>query len=69
MQSIGVKPADWHSEYTKAKGFDEQILGLLKYFDRLILVGGDGTMSAAIQCVISSEPAKKRAWINTPWNR
>jgi diacylglycerol kinase family enzyme len=51
MQSIGIDAQDWVSEYTQKDGGQDQIIKLLENSDRLIVVGGDGTMSSVIQAV------------------
>ena len=48
MDSFGYDASEWRAEYTEIGKFDEQVVALAERTERLIAVGGDGTMNAVM---------------------
>jgi diacylglycerol kinase family enzyme len=49
MNSVGLTSSEWTVESTEISSFDEQIDRLIEKSEKLIAVGGDGTMSAILR--------------------
>jgi diacylglycerol kinase family enzyme len=52
MGSMGFEDAEWIMEYTVAENGDSQIENLLQKTQKLIAVGGDGTINAVMNCIV-----------------
>jgi diacylglycerol kinase family enzyme len=55
MDSLGFERKDWVAEYTTATGQHEQATAALLSTDKLIAVGGDGTVSAVLRALMKSQ--------------
>jgi len=54
MDSLGFARATWKAEFTTATGQQEQALCAMRGAERLIAVGGDGTVSTVLQALVSA---------------
>ena len=51
MASFDMPREKWHGEYTDPKGFEAQLKRILPLTEKLIVVGGDGTMNLVLQSI------------------
>ena len=54
MDSFGYREEDWYYEFTNPDDIEGQIFTLLKSTEKIIAVGGDGTMSLLMTCMLKS---------------
>lgn len=58
MASMNYKDEQWKAEFTLRDGMEKQISDAIANAETLIAVGGDGTVSAVLSNLVSSERAK-----------
>lgn len=58
MESMGFTADQWKADFTKRDGMEQQILEALSSTEKLIAVGGDGTVSSVLSVMINSEYTK-----------
>ena len=58
MSSLNYTEDQWKSEFTHIDGLEKQINEALSQTEKLVAVGGDGTVSAVLSEMVSSEYAK-----------
>jgi len=51
MESMGFTRSQWQAEFTDPKQGDEQIFRVLRQSQKVVTVGGDGTMSSVMHCI------------------
>ena len=59
MESMDFKADEWKAEFTRKEGMNEQILTALSSTEKLVAVGGDGTVSSVLSMMLMSEYADK----------
>jgi len=59
MDSMGFLRTDWVAEFTSRDGRQEQVLRALQNTEKLIAVGGDGTVSDVLCTLMSADYYKK----------
>jgi len=59
MESMDFKADEWKAEFTRKEGMEEQILTALSSTEKLVAVGGDGTVSSVLSIMLSSEYADR----------
>lgn len=59
MGSMGFAPDEWCAELSLRDGFEQQIHSALVATERLIAVGGDGTVSAVLKALLDSGLAQQ----------
>jgi len=58
MSSLNYTEDQWKAEFTNIDGLDNQIRDALANTEKLVAVGGDGTVSSVLSVMVSSEYAK-----------
>ena len=58
MASLNYSDDQWKAEFTNIDGLEKQISDALANTEKLVAVGGDGTVSSVLSVMVSSEYAK-----------
>ena len=58
MSSLNYTEDQWKAEFTHVDGLEKQIGDALSQTEKLVAVGGDGTVSSVLSVMVSSEYAK-----------